>query len=338
MKPMFSIVIPCYNVAPYVRACLDSVAAQTCADGWEAICVDDGATDGTGAILDEYAAKDARFKVIHQPNAGVSAARNAGLEAATGEWIWFIDSDDTIAPFALAFLTRELGKISVDIFRFANQSVSSQMSAFPSVECPVEGYDLAKKEDVRQAFKNGHAFCFAWDACYRRSLIGETRFRTDLLVGEDQLFGTQMVTRAATLAGTDTVLYNYFQRPGSCMKTMNARQLRSLLDREPLIWDVLRGWLHGDVLLPPLLRNWRAEMSDTLLKIMRLPSAERRAILPRYYELGERLFEHQPFHRLLLRTHCPPLILLILYPALKLRIAVLKLGFVRRIKNWLRGY
>ena len=338
MKPLFTLIIPCYNVAPYVRACLDSVAAQTCADGWEAICVDDGATDGTGAILDEYAAKDPRFKVIHQKNAGVSAARNAGLEAATGEWVWFIDSDDTIAPFALAFLTRELRKNSVDIFRFANQSVSSQTAAFPSVERPVEVYDLAKKDDVRRAFRNGHAFCFAWDACYRRSLIGEMRFRKDLLAGEDQLFGMQMVTHARMLAGTDTLLYNYFQRPGSCVRTMNLRQLQSHLNREPLIWDVLRGWTQGDVLLPPLLRNWRAEMSDILLKIMRLLPSERCEILPRYYELGERLFEHQPFHRLLLRTHCPPLILLVLYPALRLRIAVLKFGFVRRIKNWLRGY
>lgn len=76
----FSIIIPVYNVAPYLRECLDSVLAQICTDWeWEAICVDDGSTDGSGAILDEYAARDGRFKVIHQTNAGVSAARNAAL-------------------------------------------------------------------------------------------------------------------------------------------------------------------------------------------------------------------------------------------------------------------
>ena len=91
--PYFSIVIPVYNVAPYLRECLDSALAQTFSD-WEAICVDDGSTDGSGEILDEYAAKDGRFKVIHQKNAGVSAARNFGIDAAVGEYVTFLDGDD----------------------------------------------------------------------------------------------------------------------------------------------------------------------------------------------------------------------------------------------------
>ena len=96
MTPFFSIIIPVYNVAPYLRECLDSVLAQTF-DDWEAICVDDGSTDGSGALLDEYAAKDKRFRVIHQKNAGVSVARNRGLEVANGEWIGFLDADDVWA-------------------------------------------------------------------------------------------------------------------------------------------------------------------------------------------------------------------------------------------------
>ena len=95
--PFFSIIIPVYNVAPYLRECLDSVLAQTFTD-WEAICVDDGSTDESGAILDEYAAKDSRVRVIHQKNAGVSAARNAALSVARGAWIGFVDGDDAIAP------------------------------------------------------------------------------------------------------------------------------------------------------------------------------------------------------------------------------------------------
>ena len=97
---MFSIIIPVYNVAQYLRECLDSVLAQTFGD-WEAICVDDGSTDGSAAILDEYAAKDARFRVIHQENAGVSAARNAALDAAKGEFFLFLDGDDLLRNDAL---------------------------------------------------------------------------------------------------------------------------------------------------------------------------------------------------------------------------------------------
>ena len=90
-----AILIPVYNAEKYLRECLDSVLAQTFPD-WEAICVDDGSTDGSGAILDEYAAKDGRFRVIHQKNAGVSAARNAALDVAKGEWVCFVDADDVI--------------------------------------------------------------------------------------------------------------------------------------------------------------------------------------------------------------------------------------------------
>jgi len=95
--PFFSIIIPVYNVAPYLRECLDSVLAQTFTD-WEAICVDDGSTDGSGAILDEYAAKDTRFRVIHQPNAGTHETRLKALSLIRGEWITFLDADDYIVP------------------------------------------------------------------------------------------------------------------------------------------------------------------------------------------------------------------------------------------------
>ncbi len=90
-----SIIIPVYKVEAYLRECLDSIAASPL-DCWEAILIDDGSPDRCPQICDEYAAKDSRFRVIHQDNAGVAAARNAGLDAAQGEWIWFVDSDDVV--------------------------------------------------------------------------------------------------------------------------------------------------------------------------------------------------------------------------------------------------
>ena len=122
MSPFFSIIIPVYNVAPYLRECLDSVLAQTFTD-WEAICVDDGSTDGSGAILDEYAAKDNRFRVFHQKNAGVSVARNNGLMLASGEWIWFVDSDDSIREGSLALIKHALdNNKDVDVVKIRGAS------------------------------------------------------------------------------------------------------------------------------------------------------------------------------------------------------------------------
>lgn len=98
-----SVVIPVYNVEAYLRECVDSVLAQTLQD-YEIILVDDGATDSSGAICDEYARQDARIRVIHQPNGGLSAARNTGLDAATGKYIYFLDSDDYIRQDSLKLL------------------------------------------------------------------------------------------------------------------------------------------------------------------------------------------------------------------------------------------
>lgn len=95
--PLVSIIIPCYNVAPFMKKCLDAVCAQTLRD-IEIICINDGSRDGTLDILREYEAGDERFIVIDQPNAGVAAARNAGLDAASGEYIGFVDPDDCISP------------------------------------------------------------------------------------------------------------------------------------------------------------------------------------------------------------------------------------------------
>ena len=88
-----SVVVPVYNVAPYLRQCMDSLVGQTLRD-IEIICVDDGSTDGSGAMLDEYATRDKRVRVIHQANAGAGSARNVGLDAATGEYLFFCDPDD----------------------------------------------------------------------------------------------------------------------------------------------------------------------------------------------------------------------------------------------------
>ena len=96
---MISIIIPVFNVAPYLRACLDSIVAQTYGD-WEVICIDDGSTDSSGLILDEYSKADGRIVVVHQINAGVCRARNNGLRMARGEYITFVDSDDVLRESA----------------------------------------------------------------------------------------------------------------------------------------------------------------------------------------------------------------------------------------------
>ena len=109
-----SVIIPVYNVEKYIRQCLDSLCGQTLRD-IEIIVVDDGSPDKCGAIIDEYAAKDARFKVIHKKNAGVSAARNDGFKLATGEYVYYVDSDDWLELDALEVMYRKATRAKVDV-------------------------------------------------------------------------------------------------------------------------------------------------------------------------------------------------------------------------------
>lgn len=112
--PLVSIVIPVFNVERHLRQCLDSVLRQTLKE-WECICIDDGSPDGSGAILDEYGNRDARFKIIHQRNRGVSAARNLGIKLASAPYLTFIDSDDWVEDDALESLLSAMKESCADM-------------------------------------------------------------------------------------------------------------------------------------------------------------------------------------------------------------------------------
>lgn len=113
-KPIVSVIVPIYNTKEYLISCLDSILSQTY-PALQVILVDDGSTDGSGGICDEYAQKDPRVQVIHQKNRGVSAARNAGLEAATGDWIGWVDSDDWIEADMVSVLLEKAISVQADI-------------------------------------------------------------------------------------------------------------------------------------------------------------------------------------------------------------------------------
>ena len=214
--PRFSIIIPVYNVAPYLRECLDSVVAQTFAD-WEAICVDDGSTDGSGAILDEYAAKDNRFRVIHQANAGVSAARNAALDVARGEWICFIDADDIWHRDFLFDSTSAIAchsdckLLRHDVVRFKD----GMPCDFGCEEPRFQEKDISGEVSFEDF--SGHYF---WEHVYRRDVVGSIRF-PPYKRGEDRVFfDSILLNHSDKLVTTNASRYGYRIRPGSAMNSL----------------------------------------------------------------------------------------------------------------------
>src|SRR5919199_728512 len=112
--PRVSVVVPIYNVEPYLRSCLDSLAAQTYTD-LEVVMVNDGSTDRSAEIADAFSARDPRFRLLEQPNRGLSAARNTGIDAASGEFLAFVDSDDIVAPAAYELLVGALDASGSDL-------------------------------------------------------------------------------------------------------------------------------------------------------------------------------------------------------------------------------
>lgn len=171
-----SIIIPVYNAENYLAQCLDSCLSQDISRGeYEVICVNDGSSDGSGKVLEEYAKTYSNVHVINQQNAGVSAARNTGLDAAPGDYIWFVDSDDLILPNCLGELQHICMEKNCDELTFR----CHYFSGFLSLE------ELDAKRDIWEANEKFSSVCFR---LYRRKVIDRQRFFENLTIAEDQAF------------------------------------------------------------------------------------------------------------------------------------------------------
>ena len=188
---MVSVIIPVYNVEKYLRECLDSVLAQTYKD-LEVILVDDGSTDQSGSICDEYAAKDSRFKVIHKPNGGQSDARNVGLDNAQGDYVYFIDSDDYIPSNTIMLAVTCAEKEKADIVYFDCETIYEDFNDSKYSE------DLKRHHFYRPGkgariyaahLKYGECFSCLYMQLFKRSIIEKTGCRfVKLSLCEDELF------------------------------------------------------------------------------------------------------------------------------------------------------
>lgn len=193
MKPVFSIIIPIYNVAPYLRECLDSVLAQTFSN-WECLCVDDGSTDESGAILDEYATRDPRFRVFHQPNAGVSAARNLALDNVKGEWIGFLDGDDVWAIDWLERIVKGTKDANVDWIHVAGGDYEWKDGERPLTQCLKVGENvlLSGETVISEGWRIISRCGFPWLNFYRAEKVKNTRFARGIRFREDALYLYEM--------------------------------------------------------------------------------------------------------------------------------------------------
>lgn len=240
MNPKFSIVIPVYNVAPYLRECLDSVLAQTFTD-WEAICVDDGSTDESGAILDEYAMIDSRLRVAHQSNAGVSVARNMALDCAFGEWIVFLDADDKLK-------STYLNRIFVATTKWPDACCvrTGWTRCFDGKSEPIIQDDIAACK-LQLGVSSIEAFwllisnCgYPFVNCIKRSALGSVRFSPGVRFREDALYSFGLATKGLSLVVVPECGYMYRERSDGAMRSPRKRSDTYVLLKEYLcVWKQL---------------------------------------------------------------------------------------------------
>ena len=221
--PYFSIIIPVYNVAPYLRECLDSVLAQSYHD-WEAICVDDGSCDESCAILSEYARRDARVRVVSQANAGVVAARLNGFEHSYGDRILFLDGDDQMRPEALDAL--EKAHVETDSplivygFRYVEQGVVNY------VKTPKHRGVVSRERLLAETMGSPlhYLTMCIWNKCYAREVVAQAFADVqDLRIkhSEDGLFALAAFGHVKKVCFVPSALYDYRVREGSVSHSLN---------------------------------------------------------------------------------------------------------------------
>lgn len=209
MDSRLSIIIPVYNNESYLRPTLQSVLAQTYPD-FEVLAVDDGSTDGSLAICQEFAQKDRRLRIIHKENGGVSSARNRGIEEAVGKYIAFVDGDDCIDPKMYTTMITILQDTGADL---VDCRVIKESQYMPR---PYEKGDVEVSDHpLEYLSKKGYFIDSSLNKVYRRDFIGRTRFDEGISYSEDKLFVTELIFKAKKMALVSNVFYHYIQHGDS---------------------------------------------------------------------------------------------------------------------------
>ncbi len=219
-KPHFTLIVPVYNTETFLPRCVESILDQDFTD-YELILVDDGSPDNCPALCDAYAEQYSHIRIIHQENGGVSCARNAALEIARGDWIWFIDSDDFILPESLKRIYEIQNKIKSDIYIF-NENI--------------EEYFDGDINNFLELYYFTYIVKFApWDKIYKRSIIANNKLKFDKeeTIGEDLIFNLNYYIFISNAYFIKETFYIYDVRDGSAItsysKTRHINLMRLFL-------------------------------------------------------------------------------------------------------------
>lgn len=225
-SPKFSIVLPVYNVEKYLDKSVKSVLNQTEHD-FEIILVDDESPDNCPAICDAYAEKYDFIKVVHQKNAGLAGARNAGLAVASGKYVYFLDSDDTIQPDTFAYLGKVINEIGKDVEMIASEYQSVELGEEFKEAASDGGYEVMSREQIQNAFLLRTHVVLAPGTLYNINWLKKNGLVFEPNpYSEDQLFIWRALMSVSEVAFVHKALYNYLSRPGSIMSGSKVNNIK----------------------------------------------------------------------------------------------------------------
>lgn len=293
MEQTVSVIVPVYNCKDYLPKCIESILNQTYPQ-FQLILIDDGSSDGSGEICDTFAEKDRRIQVIHQKKQGVSAARNAGLDAAAGEYLLFVDSDDQIAADTIETSLNGFVDDTIDVVVFGVTKIREKESSQQPL--PMEVGIYAKEEMLYGILKDyaGFGAGYPWNKVWRTGVFGGPagipRFDRDLYYFEDLEWVTRMLLQTQKANLLPEHLYQYYVRSDSATNRPGAEERREIgyhqsvwriieaLDAEPAIraWfrpryypeivnGVIHAWKHKYKALQKLLMPKLLQANEDLL-------------------------------------------------------------------------
>ena len=261
---ILSIIVPVYNVEDYIEECLESLINQDIpTDNYEIICVNDGSTDNSGKILSSYSKKYNNLLVINKENGGVGSARNAGIDTAQGNYIWFVDADDFIKPYSLSTVTELINNNHFDYLKVKPYSFNHGEKFSPQ--------DISI-EMSQKSIKN-----FLWTYILRRDYIVNNNiyFETNISYAEDAVFMLQVNPFLIKEGKVDDVLYFYRQRPGSAMSQNLSKKIRSRINGALVCEEIIQGVRLGSK--ESALNFKYNSITKTMGMIVKLPKCDRKA-------------------------------------------------------------
>lgn len=222
-NPLVSVIVPVYNCEDYLRNCIDSILTQTYIN-LQIIAIDDGSTDKSGEILDEYAVNDSRFEVHHCQNVGASAARNMGLKFAVGECITFVDSDDALEPDMYKIMIEKFLVTDIDIVHCGYRKIMLDGTS-KSILGTNSEYCFNQNEGMSHFIK-GDLFTGAlWNKVYKHTVIKNLCFDEKIKINEDVLFNYFAFKRARKTIFIDKPLYHYYERKNASTKRTKSQKI-----------------------------------------------------------------------------------------------------------------